>query len=293
MAGAYYYLVAGLPDIGIDDKRPSPPFHQFADELYPLLTKEDADLLYLLRLGADNKNLAYLLDKREAPFEKGGNFSKDELTHSLHDPEVLPLYMKTVIEAWQQDLPVFSNLSWEDQISWLFYDYTKKTSNRFLKDWFSFDLNLRNILTGIKCREYELPVEHRLMTDRIETERSQAIIGRDEIAQAILESTAPDFDVTPIFPYAEEIFFLTKRDKANSEQYEKGIDKLRWDWLSERTRFHHFHIENILTYCIKLGISNRWKGLDQEKGLERLEVMLGTIEEAWDFEAGEATGGLA
>ena len=289
MARSYYYIIAGLPDFGLDDKAPLPDFHHFADEITPLLAEEDAAFLYLLRLHYDNKNLASLLHKEDGGFAEGGNFSMVDLAKGLHEPDELPPYMKTVIEAWRHDLPIYPTLSWEDQISWLFHDYVKESSNPFLRDWFDFDLKLRNLLTALKCRSRSIPVEHRL-TERLERECSYAIIGRDDIAELILESTAPDFDVTPHFPYMEALLSLHGAAGAGIEESEKEVDRIRWRWLSDRTRFNYFDIERVLSVCIKLGIANRWKRLTPESGQKRLEEMLGMIEGACSFDAGQ-TGG--
>ena len=47
---------------------------------------------------------------------------------------------------------------------------------------------------------------------------------------------------------------------------EKNIDLLRWDYLNELTVFTYFQIETILAFYIKLGIVERWQGLDPAVG---------------------------
>ena len=53
----YYALIAGLPNITVDS--PKPPFTtaSFYEELLPILTKQDLQLLEVLRQEALNKEL--------------------------------------------------------------------------------------------------------------------------------------------------------------------------------------------------------------------------------------------
>lgn len=178
MKGAYYYLISGLPKLKLDGSGDLPAFAGFASfigEAMGQLTESDASLLRILRLPIDNKNLINILEKREAAFNPSGNYSEAELIGEIADPESLPEYMRTIIEAHKDDIPVYYNITWEDQLNCLFYEYTGTIDNTFLRDWFSFELNMGNILSALKCREFNISFERRL-DQRIENVCSQAII---------------------------------------------------------------------------------------------------------------------
>ncbi|MGL4805469.1 MAG: DUF2764 family protein, partial [Bacteroidales bacterium] len=60
----YYCLVAGLPDITIDDTKLSYTIDQFYNEIKEDLHPDDLNLIRLYLLSIDNRNLlTYLQDK--------------------------------------------------------------------------------------------------------------------------------------------------------------------------------------------------------------------------------------
>ena len=274
MKGKYYYLISGLPHISLDVVEGAPDFRAFMDETAELVSRRDVELLRLIRLPADNRNLVNMLEKKEVPFDMTGNFSEEELRHALGGLDILPPYMMSIIEAHRLDLPVFHNMTWNDQINWLFHEFVDGMPNAFLKEWFSFELNLGNFLSALISREFNISIERRI-DQRIEKTRAQAIIGHNEIAEVILESSAPDLSLSRLLPFVDEILALDRSDLAG---FERGIDRIRWEMLDEMTCFDYFDIEVLLVYGLKLGILERWKGLDEVKGGERFGHILAGLE---------------
>ena len=68
----YYYLVAGLPSVSLDDGKLSYTVENFKSELYPSLSDKDKKLIDLFYLKFDNINLLKLLKdlKSATPFPK-------------------------------------------------------------------------------------------------------------------------------------------------------------------------------------------------------------------------------
>ena len=52
---AYYYLVAGLPDLSLEDGKLNYTLSSFKTELYPDLSEKDKSLVDLLYLKFDNR----------------------------------------------------------------------------------------------------------------------------------------------------------------------------------------------------------------------------------------------
>ncbi len=277
MKGKYYYLISGLPHIRLDDSADCPSFSDFIGEAMGLVSEVDARLLKILRLSSDNTNLINLLEKKETAFNKSGNYSEEELRREIAGPESLPEYMRTIIEAHKSDTPIYYNITWDDQLNWLFYEYTDTIDNSFLRDWFSFELNLGNLLSALKCREFNISFERRL-GQRIENVCSQAIICHNEIAETIVDSNAHDFSLTPQLPWVEDVLALDKTDLVS---FEKGIDLIKWNRLDEMTRFNYFDIDALLAYGLKLQIAERWESLEDEKGTERFDELLVGLEGAY------------
>ncbi len=271
MANNYYYLVAGLPDIILDNTKKTMFVSDFIRETSEQVLPCDAALFKLLLLCFDNKNFINLLEKNGAEFDTRGNFSRDELKIEIKIPEHIPQYMKTFLEAYQEEKFPFPELSIEDQLNWLYYDEVTTHHNEFIREWFTFDLNLRNVIAGLNCRS---SIE-KSVDSGTEFSRSQHIICRNDVSELILKSNAPDFTLSSRFSWVEKLLSFPQ---DNLVEYEKNIDTLRWDMLNELTTFTYFQIETILAFCIKLGMVERWQKLEPETGKERLNILLTELE---------------
>ena len=68
----YYYLVAGLPDLALDDSKLSYTVADFKTEFYPYLSDADKKLIDLFYLKFDNANVLKLLKDRDAVIDTCG-----------------------------------------------------------------------------------------------------------------------------------------------------------------------------------------------------------------------------
>ena len=75
----YYYLVAGLPDIALEDNKLTYSVADFKTEIYPFLASADQKLLDLFYLQFDNANVLKLLKDKEAFIDNRGNYSAEIL----------------------------------------------------------------------------------------------------------------------------------------------------------------------------------------------------------------------
>jgi hypothetical protein len=258
MARSYYYLVSGLPDIFLDEGKACPSLKEFIDDMAAQVSGDDAGLLRLLLFAFDNENLINLLEKKDREFNSYGNFSEEELAGEIKAGDSLPAYMVWFIEAFRESKSLFPNLSREDQLNWLFYDWLRESRNEFIREWFTFELDLRNLITGLNCRIYKRPLEAN-------------IICRNDVAELILKSNAPDFSLAPVFPWVERVLSL---NRENLVEYEKSLDNLRWEFLNDLTIFSYFQIETIISYCIKLYMVERWNLLKPETGKEMFDRLV-------------------
>ena len=270
----YYYIVASLPDLLFDSPKKVVSLIDFIDDITELLTPGHASFLALFRLGYDNKNLVKMLDKRGKEFDVRGNFSKEKLEEEIKFPENLPGYMLQFIEAFKEEKLPYPDLSLDDQLTWLFYDELITHKNAFLNTWFTFDLNLRNLLAGLNCRR--LTEENQDASGDFTL--SKTIIGSNEFAELVRISRTPDFSLTLDYPWVEKVLSF---DKQNLVEFEKNIDTLRWDTLDEMTVFTYFQIETILAFCIKLDIVERWQRLKPDVGEEKLKRLLSDLESSY------------
>ena len=83
MSSKYYYLVAGLPELSLEDSKLSYTVADFKTEIYPGLSASDQKLIDLFYLKFDNANVLKLLKDKEAEIDKRGNYSAAELTEYI------------------------------------------------------------------------------------------------------------------------------------------------------------------------------------------------------------------
>ncbi len=118
-----------------------------------------------------------------------------------------------------------------------FYEAALKDSDRFLKEYFTFDLNVRNGKARFLNKAFERPLDQ----DTIKLETGEFAEGQ-RLEEAL---NAPD---------------LLSR--------ERGLDSLMWDKINEITTFNYFDLDAILGFIARLRIIGRWFALDEKTGRE-------------------------
>jgi hypothetical protein len=269
MATNYYYFVAGLPDLLLDEGKLSTTGVDFADEARQCLVDGDWRRFNLVRLPFDNDNLIGLLGKKEQVFDHRGSIDEATLAAGLKSPLELPEYMQHFLVAHREGRSPHPGLSVADQLAWFFYEAMTVLENDFIREWYSFDLRLRNVLAAFACRR-NLQHLDALAIDR-DAAASMVVIGRDEVAEAVLRSNAPDFGLSAQHPWVERVLGLSK---SKPIEFEKGVDTLRWDMLSDMTIATYFQAETVFAFYIKLTMVERWRALDPAAGRERLDKLL-------------------
>ena len=83
MSKSYYYLVASLPELTLEDSKLSYTVADFKSEFYPYLSSEDQRLIDLFYLKFDNENLLKLLRDKDATIDTRGNYSLDQLNEAI------------------------------------------------------------------------------------------------------------------------------------------------------------------------------------------------------------------
>ncbi len=127
-----------------------------------------------------------------------------------------------------------------------FYEAALKDGNRFLKEYFTFDLNVRNGKARFLNKAFERPLDQD--TIKLET-------GEFAEAQRLDEAlNAPD---------------LLSR--------ERGLDSLMWDKIVEINTFNYFDLDAILGFIARLRIISRWFSLDEKTGREMFRRLVDEV----------------
>ncbi|MFO7827640.1 MAG: DUF2764 family protein [Bacteroidales bacterium] len=267
----YHYFIAGLPDIYLDETEINFSMLDFKQVLKDELFPEDYQLAELLFLPYDNENLLLFLQDDLENFNKLGNFSVQDFEEEFSDERknILPSYMYQFVRMYKdEDESKNIDRTWENIITELYYGYVLNTNNKFLKQWFGFNQHVKNILSALNCRKYDLDVEKQL-------------IGNNWITEQIIKSNAKDFDLAIDLPYVSDIIALADKDHFLAR--EKSIDQLKWDKVEDLTLFQYFSVEVVLAYVIKLDIAYRWLVLDEETGREMFRKIIDNLKSSYEF----------
>ena len=116
-----------------------------------------------------------------------------------------------------------------------FYQEMLSSKDAFLKEYFRFDLNVRNAKVAYLNRELRRPA------------------GTDVFLEAPGE-----------FEEAQRLEAVLNTDDILAR--ERGIDDLMWSKIDELTTFDYFDIDAVLGFIAKLHIVSRWLKLDDSTG---------------------------
>ena len=247
----YYCIIAGLPELIPDQTKLHFSPEEFKEYLFEEIKESDLELLKTLYLPHDHQNLLNFLHKKDVPFDPLGNYSREFLEEAIKEPEKLPAYLEHFIHAFKNESALHEKLSWENQLTWEYYRYLKDLKNKFLSEFFSFEWNLKNVMTGLMARKNDRPVEGEL-------------IGDDMITNSIRKSHARDFGIANEFPEVENLINIS--EKTSLLEREKEIDLLKWKHIDQLNTFNYFTIEVILGHVLKTEMVDRWLQLDEETG---------------------------
>ena len=146
----------------------------------------------------------------------------------------------------------------KEKIGLEFYKEALGHGNAFIRDFFQFDLNVRNA----KVRYL-----------------NQAL-GRDSLKD-VLSLTDPDADEMGIEieepEFKEAARLQTILEGSDILARERGIDDLYWDKIDELTLFDYLNFDRILGVVVKMMIIRRWLLLDEQTGREMFKRLVDEI----------------
>ena len=271
MSKYYYYLVAGLPELTLEDSKLSYTVADFKAELYQDLSDEDRRLIDLFYLKFDNANVLKLLKDKDAAIDSRGNYSAEELAEfisSLKDGDevadaVFPSYLSTFISEYF-NTPAEDDFLHEDRLAALYYAYAMKCRNKFVSSWFAFNLTMNNVLVALTARKFKMDI-------------APLIVGDTEVCEALRTSGARDFGLTGEVDFLDQLVKISETEEL--VEREKKIDQLRWNWMEEATFFNYFTVERLFVFLLQLEMIERWISLDKEKGNQLFRSIIATLKD--------------
>lgn len=134
----------------------------------------------------------------------------------------------------------------ESKLGLAFYETALSGSDRFIREFFTFDLRVRNAKVRFLNKALDRPVDQDIFLE-------------------------PEGE----FPEAEKIAAVLQ-DKDILAR-ERGLDGLMWAKIDEILIFDTFNIDVILGFIAKLKISDRWLTLDEQTGREMFRRLVQEI----------------
>ena len=149
-----------------------------------------------------------------------------------------------------------------DSLNEDFYAEALSHSLRFIREYFRFDLNLRNAKVRYLNKELGRPEDQDLILGNIKQEDVELDIDLFRFQTGEFEENAKVETA------------LTLGDLLSRE---KELDDIVWEKVNALETFHYFDITAVLAYVAKLHIVNRWLALDQEKGRELFRQLVSEV----------------
>ena len=265
----YYCMIAGLPDIDLQDAKPGMTVEQMREQCVEQLTSQDKKLLFYFFLHFDCINLVKLLKNPEANIDQWGNFTHEQLQDLITSATELnfnvhrfPAFMSIFAReyAFNKDKADYFP---EDEIAFQFLNYAIRTCpNRMMRRWYKRNLDITNILTAMLARTQGWSV-------------GDFVKGEGEVQEMIRENKTKDFNLTHELEYIPQLMKIVEED--DPVRKEKMIDAFKWVWLDERTFFEPFSMEAVFAYLCKLQMQERWAKLDVEQGKETFQRIIDNL----------------
>ena len=139
-----------------------------------------------------------------------------------------------------------------------FYAKALRQRNRFLREYFRFDLNLRN-------------AKVRYLNAQLGREPDQDVMTGEDPEAEDVDIDGFRFSGGEFEEAAKVENILAGTDLVARE---KGLDDILWDKIDNLAIFHYFDIEAVLAYIAKLHIVTRWLNLDEEVGRDVFRRLL-------------------
>lgn len=282
----YYATVAGLPNLGVEDRKLPFSSDAFVEELNSELTSSDKKLLMLLRWEKENHFLIDFLSDADAAREAAEQptlFSYDELELVINalntggkvsknnlPPYFVPFIKEFVIEKDADDLLEEDDEEkrlWptrlEDKLSDFYYTHVLKSKNSFVSEWSRLNLDIKNVFAAFTSRS-------------LGWDPKEYIVGDSEIERKLKTSSAAHFSLSE-----EEMSYIATlvsiQNETDITRRERMLDVLKWNWLEDKVFDRVFDVETLLAYYLRLCIIERWTELNEKTGEETFRSIVATL----------------
>ena len=149
----------------------------------------------------------------------------------------------------------------DENLNMEFYEKALTHQDRFIREYFRFDLNIRNAKVKYLNRALGRPAGKDVLT------------FPEDAPQAVLDAAGEEFE--------EAADIETILNAGDILSRERGIDDLTWEKVGNLTTFNYFDIDAILGFIAKLNIVARWYKLDEQTGREMFKKLVDEVRDTF------------
>ena len=147
--------------------------------------------------------------------------------------------------------------SLEENLNADFYAKALTHADKFISEYFRFDLNVRNAKVKYLNKALGRPSD------------KDVLVFSEDAPQVVLDAAASEFE--------EAADLDTVLNAGDILPRERGIDDLTWEKIDNLTTFNYFDIDAILGFIAKLNIVARWYKLDEQTGREMFKKLVDEV----------------
>ncbi len=258
----YYYLIATLPDLSLEETKSGIDFGETIETIRRNLEPEDEALLRYLLLRNDNKNLLGVIfhQYHQLPLPAMVQpclFDEDTMVEFTHHPHDFPEYMADFITSFQERFADMGMAALENQLLLSFYQAVSVLNDNFIRDYFAFERDLRSIIAGLNRGVYEFSSG----TEMVENERISERLSHEGAGASVLMKT---------YPFIESLKEVL--DTKDPTQIEKAVDTIIWQYIDTANN-GFFDRQQVYGYVLRLLMIRRWTMLEAQDGVQHFRQL--------------------
>lgn len=268
----YYYLIASLPLL---EKKSAPDqYGEVVQLINRNLSESDrelfqyllypTDIKYLMNQAAEARNLTPVYPHVLQP----ATIDHEDLLNIKKGKKNSPAFLAEFFEENQKDIDELDLIKIESLVIEKFYKYVFQQNDPFLKDYFTFDRDLKNLLVFANAKNKSFkPFQH--LTGEFNTDHSG---GKQNLEN----------DIVRKYNLAEELTNMIT--DTSPVELEKKIDKIRWEYIDELAAQSYFDLHALFAYFLKYQLKHRWEGeWSEEAAQQRLDQLIDHAMESFNL----------
>lgn len=253
----YYFIGTILPNLSFDAP-PEITFSTLDTLLRDNLAQTDYEKTKVIRRFFDILNLRALWSGEE--IDPKGELDAYELEEALVSNAGLPDYIFDFLARYHT---LGERLHHFPFLLAKFFQSAEQERDSFLRKYFSFERELRLVLTGFRAKKLGSDLSIELQYEDPE---------EDLIAQLLGQKDAKIFE--PPEKY-QELKLLFEKYEDEPLLLQRALDEYRFNYIDQLVDMPDvFSIDRILAYMAQLIVVDNWFNLDKKKGMEIISTIL-------------------